>query len=98
NPDPLIAATQLALAAGARLPVLALHRVFEPIGAEDLPPLGPPARAAALLGEVGAVFVCVVGLLPDDHAILDQHFVDASSAAVVPACHGNPLPLGSGGG
>src|SRR5690606_3237473 len=93
DPDPLVTTAQLALAAGAGLPVLALHRILDPVGAENLPALRAATRAATLLRVIGAVFVVVIRLLPDNNTILHQDLIDTAPAAVMPARDGNPFPF-----
>ena len=65
-------------------------RVYGTVGAEYLHALRTTALARALLRVVGAVFVRVIGLLPQHHAVFHERLVQATSAAVVPTRGGNP--------
>ena len=90
---PFVDAAQLFLTA-ARLPVLALERILDTVGAEDVLLLAAPAQASPDLRELDAVLMRVVGFLPHDHAVFHQHLVEAPAAAIVPARGGNPRAFG----
>jgi hypothetical protein len=49
--------------AAAGLPIFPFHRIFQPIGPQNLLTLRPPAQAASLLREIRAVRMCIIGLL-----------------------------------
>ena len=72
--------------------MLALHGVFQAIGAEHVLALGTTAQATAVLRALDAVLVVIVGLLAQHDAVLHQRLVHAHAGrAAVPARHGNPL-------
>ncbi len=89
---PFVASAQAFVAPGMRLPVLALHGVFDAVRPQHVLPLRVTARAGTLLRVQDAVFVGVVGLLPDHLAIHHIGVVGALAAAVVPAGNRHPCP------
>ena len=89
---PFVLAAHIAVGvlAAARLPGLALHGVLQAVGRKHVVALRTAADAGSLLRVVGAVLVGVVGLLADDHAVLHERLVEASTAAVVPTGRRDP--------
>ena len=68
----------------ARLPMLAFHRIAQPVGTEALLLLSPSANASSLLRIVEGTLVGVIGLLTDNHPVLNHNLIHASTAALMP--------------
>ena len=90
---PFVLAAQFAMGvlAAARLPMLALHGVFDAVGIVNLLAQRAAAQASALLRVVEAIFVRIVGLLANDHAIDHIPAIHAHLIAILVAVNGHPL-------
>ena len=93
NALPFVAATQLGMEVLApRLPALALQGILDAVGPERHLPDSTPAQATALLGELLAVLVGVIGLLTQDDAVFHERLVQAAAAARLHAGDRRPHP------
>ena len=76
-----------------RLPALAFHGIFDAIGIEHVLAHLVSTRATPLLRSFNGVFLHIVGLLPQNHAVFHKHPIDATAAAIAPAVHRHPFAL-----
>ena len=84
---PLVNAAHIAVGilATTRLPMLALHGVFDAVGREDVHSTSTSAQARAVLRVVLVVFVSIIRFQPDDGSVLHKRFQSALASAVCPA-------------